>query len=105
MLNITDETFKNEVLDVKDTPVLVDFWATWCGPCKALSPVLETIAEKYEGTIKVVKMDVDTNPTVPLKYNVRGIPTLLLFINGNLVSTVVGFVNGEEIEDMIQKNI
>ena len=96
MLNITDETFKNEVLDVKDTPVLVDFWATWCGPCKALSPVLETIAEKYEGTIKVVKMDVDTNPTVPLKYNVRGIPTLLLFINGNLVSTVVGFVNGEE---------
>lgn len=85
----TDAAFQSEVLDSK-TPVLVDFWATWCGPCRSLAPHVEAVAHEFGENLKVVKLDIDTNPETPAKYGIRGVPTLLIFKNGELADKMVG---------------
>jgi thioredoxin 1 len=90
-LALTDETFQKEVLDSK-TPVLVDFWAVWCMPCRMIAPTVEEIAKEYEGRLKVAKLNVDENPQTSTDYGVRGIPTLLLFKDGVVVEQIVGAV-------------
>lgn len=101
---ITDSSFETEVLEAK-TPVLVDFWAQWCGPCKAIAPILDDISQKYAGKIKIVKLDVDSNPTTPPKFGVRGIPTLILFKDGQVQATQVGLVSKAELTSFIDSNI
>jgi thioredoxin 1 len=86
----SDATFEADVL-TNDTPVLVDFWAPWCGPCRMVAPVVEELAEDYEGKVKFVKLNTDENPQVSAKYGIRSIPTLLIFKNGEAVGQVVGF--------------
>ena len=88
---VTDATFQAEVVD-SDTPVVVDFWAEWCGPCKAIAPIVEELAGEYDGKVKFAKMDVDTNPGVPMQFGIRGIPTLIIFNGGKAVDQVVGAV-------------
>ena len=88
---VTDSDFEQEVLE-SDTPVLVDFWAEWCAPCKMVAPVLDDLAEEYDGKIKFTKVDVDTNPQTAMKYGIRSIPTLLVFKGGSPVDQVVGAV-------------
>ena len=89
VLAVSDDTFEREVLQ-SSTPVLVDFWAPWCGPCRAIAPVVEELAREYDGKLKVVKMNVDDNPGTPNKYGVRGIPTLLLIEGGQVKEQLVG---------------
>lgn len=91
VLEISDQTFDQEVLK-SSTPVLIDFWAPWCGPCKAIAPVVEEVAGTYAGRLKVVKMNVDDNPQTPTRYGVRGIPNLLLFKQGQVADQIVGAV-------------
>ena len=86
---VTDEDFQEKVLDA-DTPVLVDLWATWCGPCHMVSPVIEQLADEYAGRLQVAKLDVDTNPATPAKYGVQGIPTVILFKEGAEAARIVG---------------
>jgi thioredoxin 1 len=90
VVTLKDSTFEQEVLK-SDTPVLVDFWAVWCGPCKAIAPVVDSLATQYKGKLKVAKMDVDEHQQVPQQYGIRSIPTLLLFKGGRVVDTVIGF--------------
>ncbi|MFT4726874.1 MAG: thioredoxin 1 [Granulosicoccus sp.] len=101
--SITDATFEEEVLK-SDTPVLVDYWAEWCGPCKAITPVLEDIAPEYAGKVKIVKMNIDENPNTPPKYGIRSIPTLMLFKGGNVESTKVGGLNKTQLTEFLDKN-
>ena len=91
VLEISDQTFDQEVIN-SATPVLIDFWAPWCGPCKAIAPVVEEVAGTYAGRLKVVKMNVDENPQTPSRYGVRGIPNLLLFKRGQVADQIVGAV-------------
>ena len=100
ILAVTDDTFQSEVLDA-DVPTMVDFWATWCGPCKQVAPVVEKLNGDYAGKVKFVKMDVDQNPQMPIKYNVRSIPTLIVFKGGTPVSQVVGAVPESELKKHI----
>lgn len=86
----TDSTFQADVLD-NDTPVLVDFWAPWCGPCRMVAPIVEELAEEYDGKVKFVKLNTDENPQIAGKYGIRSIPTLLVFKGGEPVSQIVGF--------------
>ncbi|MBZ5520773.1 MAG: thioredoxin [Acidobacteriia bacterium] len=104
IFEVTDTNFDQDVLK-SDQPVLIDFWAAWCGPCKALAPVVDQVAEAYKGRIKVVKMDIDSNPAIPQRYGVRGIPTLLLFKNGQVQEQIVGNVPREKIEKAIDKHL
>ena len=104
MTPVTDTNFKSEVLDSK-TPVLVDFWAEWCGPCKTLTPRIEELATQYTGKIKVVSVDVDANPDTPSSFGIRSIPTLLAFKGGKMVGELVGAHPSKVIEEMIQKAI
>lgn len=90
-LTFTDENFESEVLN-SDIPVLVDFWAVWCGPCKAIAPIVEDLAKEYEGRAKIGKLDVDNNQESAIKYGVRSIPTVLIFKNGKVQETIIGAV-------------
>ena len=102
MQDVTDQNFEQDVLQ-SDKPVLVDFWAEWCGPCKALAPTVEQVAQQYEGRAKVVKMNVDENIQVPPRYGIKGIPTLILFKNGNEADRVVGATSRDNISRMIDR--
>jgi thioredoxin 1 len=101
---ITDASFEKDVVD-SDIPVLVDFWAEWCGPCKAIAPLLTDFAKQYDGKLKIVKLDVDANPTTPPKFGVRGIPTLIIFKDGQVQATQVGLLNKSELAGFIEENI
>ena len=99
---ITDSNFEGEVLK-SSQPVLIDFWATWCGPCRAIAPVVEQLAKEYDGKIKVGKVDIDAHPKTPTQYDVRSIPTLLLFKDGKVIGQIVGAAPRPKIEDLIKK--
>ena len=104
VLHIGDADFQKEVLQ-SSIPVLVDFWATWCGPCQALAPTLEEIADDYQGKIKVVKIDIDQNPESAAQYNVRSIPTLLIFKNGNVEDSKIGLQSKSQLATFIDSTI
>lgn len=104
IVHITDGSFEQEVLQSAQ-PVLIDYWAEWCGPCKMIAPVLEEIAKDYDGRLKVVKLNIDDNPETPPKYGIRGIPTLMLFKNGNVEATKVGAVSKSQLTAFIDGNL
>lgn len=102
VVTFSDANFDREVLQ-SDIPVLVDFWATWCAPCKAIAPLIDSVADEYSGKIKVGKVNVDENPATPGKYGVRGIPTLILFKGGAVVEQLVGAVPKSQLDSLIAK--
>jgi|TARA_B100001059_G_C17386392_1_gene356905 thioredoxin 1 len=102
--HVSDESFSSDVLN-SDIPVLVDYWAEWCGPCKVIAPVLEEIADEYDGKMKVCKLDIDANEATPPKYGIRGIPTLMLFKNGNVEATKVGALSKSQLTAFLDSNI
>jgi thioredoxin 1 len=104
ILEVTDGNFDQEVLK-SDQPVMIDFWAAWCGPCKALAPVVDEVATAYSGKVKVGKMDVDSSPITPQRYGVRGIPTLLIFKGGQVQEQIVGYVARDVIEKALNKHV
>ena len=104
VLEVTDGNFEQEVLK-SSQPVMIDFWAAWCGPCKDLAPVVDEIAQSYEGKLKVVKMDVDKNAATPGRYGVRGIPTLLIFKDGVVKEQIVGYVPKETLQKAVDKHV
>jgi thioredoxin 1 len=103
-INVTTKTFQNEVLD-SDVPVLVDFWAPWCGPCRMIAPILEQIANEQEGKLKVTKLNVDEEPDMGAKYGVRGIPAMLLFKGGKKVETAVGYMPKGRLMSKLQPHL
>ena len=102
--NVSDSSFEQDVLQAEG-PVLVDYWAEWCGPCKMIAPVLDEIAKDYEGKLKVCKLNIDENQETPPKYGVRGIPTLMLFKNGNVEATKVGALSKWQLMAFLDSNI
>jgi thioredoxin 1 len=102
VLEVTDTNFDSEILK-SQLPVLIDFWAVWCAPCRAIAPHVEALAKEYDGKIRVGKMDIDANPHVPSQYDVRSIPTLLMFKNGQVVGQVVGAVPRAKVEELIKR--
>ena len=102
VMAFTDANFEREVLQ-SEIPVLVDFWATWCAPCKAIAPLVDSVADEYAGKVKVGKVNVDENQAIPAKFNVRGIPTLILFKGGVVVEQIVGAVPKSQLDAMIAK--
>lgn len=100
-VQVTDATFDEEVLK-SELPVLVDFWAAWCGPCKMIAPILEQLAVKFDGRLKIAKVDVDDNPRIPEIYKIKSIPTLILFKNGEIVDKCVGFADQAYLEQLLQ---
>jgi len=104
IIHVTDETFEEDVLKAGE-PVLVDYWADWCGPCKMIAPILDEIAEEYSGRLKVAKLNIDENPNTPPKYGIRGIPTLMLFKNGNVEATKVGALSKSQLASFLDSNL
>lgn len=104
IVHTSDAAFEEDVL-TSSVPVLVDFWASWCGPCKMIAPILDELAGEYDGQIKVCKMDVDANKETPAKFGIRGIPTLILFKNGNAEGTKVGALTKAQLKEFIDTNI
>ena len=104
IMEVNDSNFDQDVLK-SDKPVLIDFWAAWCGPCRALAPIVDELATAYEGKVTVVKMDVDRNTATPMRYGVRGIPTLLVFKGGQVKEQIVGYVPKEQIQKAIDKHL
>ena len=101
---VTDDSFDDEITK-SDNPVLVDFWADWCGPCKMIAPILDEIASEYAGKLKVAKLNIDENPNTPPKFGIRGIPTLMLFKGGNVEATKVGAVSKSQLTAFIDSNL
>ncbi|MGD0229122.1 MAG: thioredoxin [Syntrophorhabdales bacterium] len=99
---LNDNDFPKEVVE-SNLPVLVDFWATWCGPCQTMGPILDNIADEYNGKIKVMKLNVDANPLTPSKFGIRGIPTLILFQKGEVVDRIVGAVPKNTVDNLLKK--
>ena len=104
IVSVTDDNFEDEVLHSAE-PVLVDYWAEWCGPCKMVAPVLEEIAKEYGGKLKIAKLNIDENPATPPKYGIRGIPTLMLFKNGSVEATKVGAVSKSQLSAFLDGNL
>ena len=103
-IQISDDNFEENVIK-KGQPIIVDFWAEWCGPCKQIGPILEEISDEYSDKITIGKLDVDENPETPGKFQIRGIPTMLLFNNGELIDTKVGMSSKADLTEWIDKNI
>ena len=101
---ISDDSFDSDVLK-SDTPVLVDYWAEWCGPCKMITPILEEIATEYEGRVKVAKLNIDDNPNTPPKFGIRGIPTLMLFKNGSVEAQKVGALSKKQLTEFLDQHL
>ena len=104
IIHLTDETFNEKVLD-SNIPVLVDYWAEWCGPCKMIAPILENLVEEYDGNLVLAKHNIDDNPQTPAKYGVRGIPTLMIFKDGNIEATKVGALSKSQLAAFIDSTI
>jgi thioredoxin 1 len=104
IVHASDQSFDDDVLKSSE-PVLVDYWAEWCGPCKMIAPILEEIAGEYKGKLKIVKLNIDENPETPPKYGIRGIPTLMLFKNGNVEATKVGALSKSQLTAFIDSNL
>jgi len=104
ILKVSDDSFDNDVLG-SEKPVLVDYWAEWCGPCKMIAPVLEEVAEDYSDRLAVAKLNIDDNPNTPPKYGIRGIPTLMIFKGGNVIATKVGALSKSQLQEFIDSSI
>ena len=104
ILQVSDDSFEADVLKAA-TPVLVDFWAEWCGPCKMIAPILDDVAKEYAGKVTVAKVNIDHNPGTPPKFGIRGIPTLLLFKNGQVAATKVGALSKTQLKEFLDANI
>ena len=104
IVHLSDDTFEEEVVN-SDLPVLVDYWADWCGPCKMIAPILEEVANEYGDKVKIAKLNIDENPSTPPKYGIRGIPTLMLFKGGNVEATKVGAVSKSQLTAFIDSNM
>ena len=104
VLNVTDDSFETEVLK-SDKPVLIDFWAEWCGPCKVLGPIIDDVAPEFEGIVRFTKINIDENPNTAPKYGIRGIPTIMIFKNGDLAATNVGVLTKSELTNFLNENI
>jgi thioredoxin 1 len=103
-IHLTDDTFNSEVLK-SDIPVIIDFWATWCAPCRMIAPIIEQFATEYEGKVKVCKLDVDNNQNVAMNYGIRSIPTVLIFKNGVVVDTIVGAVPKKVLKERLDNQL
>ena len=104
IVHISDDSFENDVVSA-DQPVLLDFWAEWCGPCKMIAPILEEIASEYKDRVRIAKINIDENPQTPPKFNIRGIPTLLLFKDGTVAAQKVGAVSKSQLAAFLDENL
>ncbi|MES1941109.1 Thioredoxin [Salinisphaera sp. T5B8] len=104
IVKVSDDSFEQDVLSASG-PVLVDYWAEWCGPCKMIAPVLDEIADEYDGRLTVAKLNIDDNPNTPPKYGIRGIPTLMLFKDGEVAATKVGSVSKTQLTEFVDQHI